>query len=209
MVIKIYNDKQLKEIHTMTIKFKFAFTVLAFLGMSLMSCSKSESYSDLLKKEQKVSNWFLAQHKVCNEIPSDSVFEIGPDAPYYRLDDDGYVYMQVLKVGDRKIPESGDQVYFTFTRYNIETMYNDNTLSIDGEGNQDDFLTSVGNTYFIYKNFSVTSSSQFGSGIQMPVSYLGYDSEVNILLKSYYGFSQENTTCIPFLVNTRYFKAEY
>lgn len=193
----------------MTIKFKFAFTVLAFLGISLMSCSKSESYSDLLKKEQKVSNWFLAQHRVCNNIPADSVFEVGPDAPYYRLDDDGYVYMQVLKVGDRQIPESGDQVYFTFTRYNIETMYNDNTLSVAGEGNQDDFLTSVGNTYFIYNNFSVTSSSQFGSGIQMPVSYLGYDSEVNILLKSYYGFSQENTTCIPFLVNTRYFKAEY
>lgn len=193
----------------MTIKFKFAFTVLAFLGISLMSCSKSESYSDLLKKEQKVSNWFLAQHRVCNNIPADSIFEVGPDAPYYRLDDDGYVYMQVLKVGDRQIPESGDQVYFTFTRYNIETMYNDNTLSVAGEGNQDDFLTSVGNTYFIYNNFSVTSSSQFGSGIQMPVSYLGYDSEVNILLKSYYGFSQENTTCIPFLVNTRYFKAEY
>lgn len=182
---------------------------LALIGIVSASCSKSESYSDLLRKEQKVSNWFLAQHRVCNEIPADSIFEVGPDAPYYRLDDDGYVYMQVLKVGDRKIPAAGDQVYFTFTRYNIETMYNDNSLSVAGEGNQDDFLTSVGNTYFIYQNYRVSSSSQFGSGIQMPVSYLGYDSEVNILLKSYYGFSQENTTCIPFLVNTRYFKAEY
>ncbi|MCM1489303.1 MAG: DUF4827 domain-containing protein [Muribaculum sp.] len=182
---------------------------LALIGIVSASCSKSESYSDLLRKEQKVSNWFLAQHRVCNEIPADSIFEVGPDAPYYRLDDDGYVYMQVLKVGDRKIPAAGDQVYFTFTRYNIETMYNDNSLSVTGEGNQDDFLTSVGNTYFIYQNYRVSSSSQFGSGIQMPVSYLGYDSEVNILLKSYYGFSQENTTCIPFLVNTRYFKAEY
>lgn len=186
-----------------------AISLLAIMGITLASCDEGESYSDLLKEEQKVSNWFLAQHRVCNEIPADSVFEVGPDAPYYRLDDDGYVYMQVLNVGDGEIPAAGDQVYFTFTRYNIETMYEDKTLDIAGEGNQDDFLASVGNTYFIYQNYSVTSSAQFGSGIQMPVSYLGYNSEVNILLKSYYGFSNENTTCIPFLVNTRYFKAEY
>lgn len=185
------------------------FGVAAFMSLMLSSCDDTESYSDLLRDEQKVSNWFLAQHRVCNEIPSDSIFETGPDAPYYRMDDDGYVYMQVLKTGDGTYPATGDQVYFTFTRYNIETMYSEKTLDVEGEGNQDDFLSSVGNTYFIYNNYSVTSSSQFGSGIQLPVGYLGYNSEVNILLKSYYGFSQENTTCIPFLVNTRYFKAEY
>lgn len=189
-----------------------AFAFLAFVSLMISSCDNTKSYSDLLKNEQKVSNWFLAQHTVCNEIPSDSVFLTGPDAPYYKMDPDGYIYMQVLKaddVKDRKIPASGDQVYFTYTRYNIETMYNSNTLIVSGEGNQEDFLNSVGNTYFLFNNYSVSSSSQYGSGIQTPVSYLGYNSEVNILLKSYYGFSSENTTCIPYLVNTRYFKAEY
>lgn len=196
----------------MKIYFKISLICVVLTSVMLASCSKTESYSDLLKKEQKVSNWYLAQHKVCNEIPADSVFLMGPDAPFYRMDDDGYVYMQVIKapnLKDRKIPAYGDQVYFTFTRYNIETMYNDNTLDVTGVGNQGDFVSSVGNTYFIFNNYSVSSSSQFGSGIQLPVSYLGYDSEVNILLKSYYGFSDESTTCIPFLVNTRYFKAEY
>lgn len=196
----------------MKIYFKISLICVVLTSVMFASCSKTESYSDLLKKEQKVSNWYLAQHKVCNEIPADSVFLMGPDAPFYRMDDDGYVYMQVIKapnLKDRKIPAYGDQVYFTFTRYNIETMYNDNTLDVTGVGNQGDFVSSVGNTYFIFNNYSVSSSSQFGSGIQLPVSYLGYDSEVNILLKSYYGFSDESTTCIPFLVNTRYFKAEY
>jgi len=188
---------------------KISFGVLILAGLILTSCDDTESYSDLLKEEQKVSNWFLAQHRVCNEIPSDSVFEVGENAPYYRIDPDGYIYMQVLKVGDRKIPASGDQVYFTFTRYNIQTMYDSNSLDVDGEGNQDDFLNSVGTTYFIFNNFSVSSSATFGSGIQKPLSYLGYDSEVNIVLKSYYGFQQDNTTCIPYLVNTRYFKGEY
>lgn len=193
----------------MTIANKCYLAITALVSLIMVSCSDTVSYSDLLKNEQKVSNWFLAQHRVCNEIPADSVFEVGPDAPYYRMDEDGYIYMQVLKVGDREIPASGDQVYFTFTRYNIETMYNENSLDVAGEGNQGNFLNSVGNTYFIFNNYSVSSSSTYGSGIQRPVSYLGYNSEVNILLKSYYGFAAENTTCIPYLVNTRYFKSEY
>ena len=193
----------------MNIGLRLSLGLISLLCLMMASCSKTESYSDLLKKEQKVSNWFLAQHKVCNEIPSDSVFETGPNAPYYRMDPDGYIYMQVLKVGDRKIPQSGDQVYFTFTRYNVETMYNSNTLSIEGEGNQDNFLSGISDTYFLFGNYSVGVSYQFGSGIQTPVSYLGYDSQVNILLKSYYGFSSESTTCVPYLINVRYFKAEY
>lgn len=193
----------------MTFKYKSALLLLTLAGLFMVSCDDTESYSDLLKKEQKATNWFLAQHKVCNTIPADSIFEVGPNAPYYRLDDDGYVYMQVLKAGDKDIPASGDQVYFMFTRYNIQTMYSENTLDVAGVGNQDDFLTSIGNTYFIFNNYTVNSSREFGSGIQIPVSYLGYNSEVNILLKSYYGFSSDNTACIPYLVNTRYFKAEY
>lgn len=180
------------------------------LTLFFASCSKTESYSDLLKKEQKASNWFLAQQKVCNDIPADSVFQVGPDAPYYKMDADGYVYMQVLKVEkNREFPATGDQVYFTFTRYSIEDMYANNTLDVTGQGNQDNFMNTIGDTYFIYNNYSVNSSARWGSGIQQPLSYLGYNSEVNIVLKSYYGFSDEATTCIPFLVNVRYFKSEY
>ena len=185
-------------------------SVIVMLLLLLASCSKTESYSDLLKKEQKASNWFLAQHRVCNDIPADSVFQVGPNAPYYRMDDDGYIYMQVLKVGDRELPETGATVYFTYTRYNVDTMYSSNSLDIAAsEGNQDNFINPIGSTYFIYNNYNVNSSSTYGSGMQLPLSYLGYNSEVNILLKSYYGFLSENTTCIPYLVNVRYFKAEY
>ncbi|MDE6291649.1 MAG: DUF4827 domain-containing protein [Muribaculaceae bacterium] len=197
----------------MNIRTKYSLAAAVVMTFFLASCSKTESYSDLLKKEQKASNWFLAQHKVCNEIPADSVFLIGEDAPYYKMDNDGYVYMQVLKADalrDRVIPETGEQVYFTYTRWNIEAMYSDNTLDIVAtDGNQENFNTPLRATYFIFNNYSVSSSSTFGSGMQLPVSYLGYNSEVNILLKSYYGFASDNTVCIPYKVNVRYFKAEY
>lgn len=195
-----------------TMKIKISIALTALIMIFLSSCSKTESYTDLLKKEQRASNWFLAQQTVCNEIPADSVFISGSNAPYYKMDDDGYVYMQVIKANPKKerdIPKTGDQVYFTFTRYNIETMYNSNTLDVAGEGNQDNFINTVAETYFLFNNYSVSSSSNYGSGIQIPVSYLGYNSEVNILLKSYYGFSTESTTCVPYKVNVRYFKAEY
>lgn len=189
---------------------KYSLFVLLMSLLVFASCSKTESYSDLLKKEQKASNWFLAQQKVCNDIPSDSIFLQGKDAPFYKMDNDGYIYMQVIKTGDRELPKSGATVYFTYSRYNIDTMYTNNTLDIAvTDGNQDNFISSIGDTYFIFNNYSVSSSAYFGSGIQLPLSYLGYNSEVNILLKSYYGFSQDNTTCIPYLVNVRYFKAEY
>lgn len=197
----------------MNIKLRISIVASMVMALFFGSCSKTESYSDLLKKEQKASNWFLAQQKVCNEVPADSIFIEGSDAPYYKMDDDGYVYMQVVSSqskNQRDIPKTGEQVYFTFTRWNIETMYSNNTLEVASDlGNQDNFMTSIGYTYFLFNNYSVNSSLSYGSGIQIPVSYLGYNSEVNLLLKSYYGFSSENTTCIPFKVNVRYFKAEY
>lgn len=193
-------------------KFFHIVSVLAIFTLTLASCSEGVSYSDLLKEEQKASNWFLAQHRVCNDIPADSVFLTGSDAPFYKLDDDGYVYMQVVSAPEKKdrvIPSTGEQVYFTYTRYNIEEMYAGDTLEVPGEGNQSDFINATEPSYFIFNNLNVSSSYKYGSGIQKPLSYLGYNSEVNILLKSYYGFSEDSATGIPYLVNTRYFKAEY
>lgn len=194
----------------MKFQLKYYFSAALMSMLLFVSCSKTQSYSDLLKQEQKASNWFLAQQKVCNDIPADSVFLTGTDAPFYRMDADGYIYMQVISVGDREIPAKGDLVYFTFTRYNINTMYLTNTVDVAAEdGNQDNFNPNLKNTYFKFNDYSGNTSSYFGSGIQVPLSYLGYNSEVNIVLKSYYGFSDENTTCIPYLVNVRYFKSEY
>ena len=213
LLTDMLNNEKVSNNRNMNIKLRFSIVASVVMALFFGSCSKTESYSDLLKKEQKASNWFLAQQRVCNEIPADSIFIEGADAPYYKMDDDGYVYMQVISSQPKKnrdIPKTDDQVYFTFTRWDVETMYRNNTLDVAADlSNQDNFWTSVGATYFLFNNYRVQSSSDFGSGIQMPVSYLGYNSEVNILLKSYYGFSSENTTCIPFKLNVRYFKAEY
>lgn len=176
------------------------------LGALLSSCSDQESYANLLKVEEKATNWYMAQHKICLEIPEDSVFETGPDAPYYKMDEAGYLYMQVLKSGDRKnMPEKNARVLFRYMRMNIKSFYLNGIESWEGNAND----MAMASSQFFFKNFTLESSQRYGSGIQTPVSYLGYDCEVNLVLRSYYGFANDQSRCQPYALHIKYYKAEY
>lgn len=197
------------------IRKNFAWVVaLLFVG-GMASCSESQSYSELLTEEEHAVNWYLSSCEVCNEIPSDSIsFEMGEDAPFYKLDEDGYVYMQVISKGDMDDRvASGDLVYFRFNRLNIKDLYlgSDptwlgNSTNVSGPMSTDDY---VNYTRFIYENQYLQSSTKWGTGIQMPLKFFGYGCEVNLVLRSYYGFLEDQTTCAPWLINLRYFKPEY
>ena len=178
-----------------------------------MACSKTQSYSELLREEEKAVNWFLASKNVSLELP-ESIHDfvtyemIGEDAPFYRLDEEGYVYMQIVSMPDpeeMEMVEEGDLVYFRFERENIRYLYEG--IDITNSGNSD-YLPN-GTTSFVYKNTYLSSSTSWGTGIQMPLKYIGYNSEVNLVLKSYYGFREDQTYCMPYIMNIRYFKPEY
>lgn len=183
------------------------------LAMGMASCDDSESYSDLLRDEEKAVNWYLAQHRVETEVPADGKFETGADAPYYRMDADGTIYMQVIDAGDSDDrPEVGDKVLFRFERRNIKAMYSG--IDPGSFGNMDNLDSPIGSTYLFYGNTTYPTTTQFGTGMQVPLDYLGYYSEVNLVLKSYSGFTgatfqKEQSSCIPFLVNVKYYKPEY
>lgn len=182
-------------------------TVMAFFTVG---CSKTQSYSELLRDEEHAVNWYLANYNVALELPEDpkkfiTCETMGDDAPFYKLDPEGYVYMQVVKADFDDMVETGDLVYFRFVKESILDMYNDIEPEKLGNG---DYLPN-GSTSFIYKNNVLTSTTQWGTGIQQPLKYLGYNSEVNLVLKSYYGFTEEQTACIPYIMNIRYFKPEY
>lgn len=187
------------------IKFSLAlaFTLVAMTSF-LTSCDDGKSYAELLTDENHAVNRFLADQRVVNTIPTDTnfVFEVGEDAPYYRLDEDGNMYMQVLNVGTRGNYAQTDQViYFRYTRYDLE-QYKNGTLPA-GYGNEENM--SYMNTWFRYDNFTLQSSYQWGTGIQMPLKYLPIDCEVNIVIKSQYGFYDEVSYVVPYLFKVRYF----
>ena len=174
-----------------------------FLSMSFMSCNDSKSYSELLNEEKKNINAFLANQKVVNEIPSDSAFEIGPNAPFYRMDEEGNVYMQVLDRGDGERPVDDEVVYFRYIRYDLGNNAASDTLPVGG-GNANNMESEP--TWFRLNNYRITASSQYGAGIQLPMTYLNYNAKVNIVLKSQYGFTSEISYVTPFLYNISYYK---
>lgn len=172
------------------------------------SCEKGESYSDLLKKEEKAVNWYLSGESVEVSIPSDSIFIEGEDAPFYKMDQDGNVYMRVINSGDKTDrPASGDRVYFRYSRMNLRNFYE---AGIEQWiGNSSDLTGSNIPTSFVFNNYTLSSSYQWGSGIQLPLNYLGYNSRVRLVLKSQVGFYSEQSQCLPYVLDIRYFKGEY
>lgn len=177
---------------------------IAGAAILLSSCNDTKSYAERLVDENKAINLYLSDCKVENNIPADSVFIEGPDAPFYRLDEDGNVYMQVIRSGDRKNNRATDDqlIYFRFTRYNLLYYYNYGEMY--AEGNATDMNNSP--TSFRFNNTSLSSSTQYGTGIQTPLNFLGIDCEVRLIIKSQYGFTSETSQVSPYLYEIRYFK---
>lgn len=178
------------------------------LSFAVASCDDNKSYSELLTDENHYVNNYLADQRVIGEVPADSVFETGPDAPYYQMDEDGNVYMQVVDPGNMKQrPAKDDRVYFRFTRYNLSRYETGKEMT--GAGNSDDVAgeNGLGALYFIFDNYNAGTSSQYGAGIQIPMRYLGADAKVNLVVKSQYGFSNEIANVIPFLYEVSYYES--
>lgn len=177
----------------------------AIIGIVSYSCNDGKTYAELLTEETKNVNAFLADQIVVSEIPEDSVFETGEDAPYYRIDPDGNVYMQVLSVGSGDKAKKNEMIYFRYMRYDMSNYAKTDTLGA-GAGNADDMEYEP--TWFRYDNYTLSSSAQYGAGLQMPLKFLPVeDTHVNIVIKSQYGLSSEISYVMPFLYDVRYYKS--
>lgn len=182
-------------------------TIIATLAIvaGATSCKDQKSYVELTNIENEYVNNFLADHHVTNQQPTDTtfVFETGPDAPYYRLDEDGMLYMQVINPGTPGNYATDNQlIYFRFTRYNLKE-YKDGKLG-PGDGNETDM--TYRNAWFRMDNYTLESSYQWGAGVQQPLKYLPIDCEVNLVVKSQYGFYEEQAYVTPYLYRIRYYK---
>ena len=187
---------------------------------AISSCKDKESYADLLTDENKAVNAYLANYPVISSIPADHEFvntmqimqeqglsreEAEKLTPFYRMDEDGNCYMQVINPGlTDQMAEEDQQIFFRFTRYNIKAWY---LYGIwEGSGNATDLGTNT--TSFRYKNKTLTSTTQWGEGIQIPLEYLCLGCEVNIIIKSTLGPEDEITSVYPYLYNIRYFESK-
>lgn len=188
----------------------FTYILLAsLLGLAALtqSCDDKKSYAEMLADETKATNAFLADQRVTDTLPADSVFLVGEDAPYYCLDadKDKTVYMQVLDPGDGARVAQDARVYFRYTRFNL-FLYKGPGTDITGSGNADDMSQPA--SYFVFGDMSNTVSAEFGEGLQMPMRYLGYNSTVRLVVKSQSGATSEISSVSPFVYTITYFKSQ-
>lgn len=179
--------------------------LLGVIALSLLTaCNDDQSYADRLNEERNAVNAYLADHRVVMSVPEDSVFEVGEDAPFYRIDNDGNVFMQVLNAGDRKNDRAkvGEPIYFRYTRYSLSVWYAEGKL-LPYSGNENSMDAQY--CSFNYSDFTLPSTSQWGYGLQYPLNFLGVECEVNLVIKSQYGFTNEISYVMPFLYHVRYF----
>ncbi|MDE6462406.1 MAG: DUF4827 domain-containing protein [Muribaculaceae bacterium] len=189
-------------------------TLVAVAGLSLCSCNDGKSYAEMLRDETESTNYYLSSFQVINSVPADSVFVSVADmearglsreealavTPFYRLDDDGDVYMQVVNPGTGEKADDNQLIYFRFNRSNLNYYYSDGVWISDG--NSTDLGTEP--TSFRYNNYSLESSYSWGSGLQMPLRFLKLNCEVNLVVKSTVGLVNEQSSVVPYLYNVRY-----
>ncbi|MEZ3590468.1 MAG: DUF4827 domain-containing protein [Muribaculaceae bacterium] len=189
----------------MKLLYRLSLLALSVLSIYIVSCKDSKSYSKLLDQEKKAVNLYLSDQRVEPEIPADSVFETGPNAPFYKMDTDGNVYMQVIDRGDMNARAKQDQlIYFRYMRANLYQY--EPGVKLEWGGNSDNM--GYPSTSFRFGNAYLQSSYRWGQGIQIPLYYLGIGCEVNLVIKSQYGLPEEQANVIPFLYNIRYFKSQ-
>lgn len=186
------------------------FVLLAGVAL-LSSCNDGKSYADLLKEEDKAVKAFFADKIVINEIPADSVFISLQDVPnndtlavpYYKLDTDGNVYMQVLEPGDLNDRfEKGNDVNLRFLRYDLKALVNGSNPDPVGNTNPSDYIT------IRFGETTLSSTTQYGTGIQYPMYFLGNECRVNLLIRAKAGFTAETSTVMPYLYFIRYNKSK-
>lgn len=195
----------------MNISFKTILTGSAAVMASVMmqSCDDGKSYAEMLTDENKAVNLFLVDQKVVGSVPADSIFQVGTQAPYYQLDEEGNIYMKVLALGEEGNVEEGQQVIFRFRRTNLMYYYpGANIENLDWEGNNDNPVSNISS--FRYGDYTLPSSAQWGSAIQLPLSFkqIQLGSRVMLVIKSQYGWSDEITYVQPYLYEISYNRRE-
>lgn len=166
---------------------------------------KALTYEEILAQDRKAVKKYLSQFKVIETLPADNNYQTGSDAPYYKLNAEGTVYMQVISLGSMPPASEGDRVYFRYMRYNLLDYYTNGHLS-EGWGNANSLDASP--AYFVVGS-TAPATTQWGIGIPLPIQLgLPVDSRVNLVISSDAGITNEIASVIPFLYNIQYFRSQ-
>lgn len=80
--------------------------------------------AEKILSDRNVSPADADYNKKFNDVLNEMIADPAIDAPFYRMDEDGDVYMRVVKTGDMNDrPQFNDLVYVRLTRYNLSLIH--------------------------------------------------------------------------------------
>lgn len=170
---------------------------------SITVTQKPCTLEDLKNTEKRAMKKYLSKFDIVDVLPAINDIQVGSVAPFYKLNPEGTIYMQVVKMGSEPAATNGETIYFRYLRYNL-LSYLENGVLPNGQGNLNSVSQDV--SFFEVGSYKPTTI-QWGIAIQMPMLLgLPVDSEVNLVVASECGFTSEISNVIPFLYNIRYLK---
>lgn len=156
---------------------------------------------DLKKTERRAMNKYLSKFDVVEALPSIPEIQVGSVAPFYKLDSDGSVYMQVVRMGTEPAASRGEKIFFRYLRYDL-LYYLDNGVLPPGQGNAN---SMTDNPAFFEMGSDDPATTRWGTALQLPMQLgLPVGSEVNLVVAAEAGPESEINNVIPFLYNIRY-----
>lgn len=146
------------------------------------SCSDNKTYAQLLDEEKKAIRKFISENnlEIINYIPD----EFGPKQ-YYKHDSTG-VYYQIVDRGDTSVMAVGRSL--VSVRVSEVTYLRDNTL---------DSLGNLINPYPLTFTYNNPVNSGGSVGLYMPLSHVGENGVVRIIIPSKQGFTADAQAVIP------------
>lgn len=152
---------------------------------------------DYYDREELAIKSFLSQYQTVVHLPDINTISVGENAPFYKIDDDASVYMQVIRLGSGTSASTGDKIPFRFERTSLLNLYEGKETT--PSGNMNDPVYS--DTYFYLGDYST-----WGSAIQLPLELgLPLGSEINLIVPSLCGLVSEQPNIEPYLYRLVYY----
>ena len=98
--------------------------------------------------------------------------------------------------------EKGNDVNLRFLRYDLKALVAGSNPSPVGNTNPSDYIT------IRFGETTLSSTTQYGTGIQYPMYFLGNECRVNLLIRAKAGFTAETSTVMPYLYYIQYNKSK-
>lgn len=181
----------------------FNVLLILFVGMVILSCNNTKSYTDMLKAEGKAINRLIDQEglDILKRMPSDNKFDFHE---YVKLDND--VYLQIVDTGNgTRATEYSSHILcrFTANRFMLDTTTYQNRYSNFGPNSN-----GTSPIEFIYGYTTVIQQSSttdyqsvlegfMSEGIQIGLQYVGDRGRVRLIVPFKRGSSYDQQQGYP------------